>query len=185
MKYLISITFVLAMMTPPVAHGRVFMDQQHALSTAFAPGTTVRRETVFLTDAQLQTARRLSGSDFEDKLVIRYAGVKDGKVIGWAYFDAHRVRTLPETIMVLVTPDGKISRVDILSFNEPMDYLPKERWLEQLDGHSLDDELALDRAIRPISGASLSGRAIVRASRKILAIHHAIEGNRPASQGAR
>ena len=42
-------------------------------------------------------------------------------------------------------------------------------------GRKLDDDLSLNRAIRPISGASLTGRAIVNASRKILAIHNAIK----------
>ncbi|MCM2316780.1 MAG: FMN-binding protein, partial [Thermoanaerobaculia bacterium] len=72
-------------------------------------------------------------------------------------------------------------RIEILSFSEPEDYLPKPRWIDQLDGKKLDDELSLKRAIRPISGATLSGRAIVNASRKVLAIHRVIQA-RPATK---
>ena len=71
--------------------------------------------------------------------------------------------------------EGKIDRVDILSFDEPTDYFPKRRWLDQFLGRKLDDDLSLNRAIRPMSGASLTGRAIVNASRKILSIHNAIK----------
>jgi hypothetical protein len=104
-------------------------------------------------------------------MIVRYAGPG-----GYAYFDTHRVRTLPETIMVVVTPEGRIDRIEILSFDEPPDYLPKQRWMDQFRSRRLDDELSLKRAIRPISGASLSGRAITNASRKILALHRAIGG---------
>jgi Na+-translocating ferredoxin:NAD+ oxidoreductase RnfG subunit len=102
-------------------------------------------------------------------MIVRYAGPG-----GYAYFDTHRVRTLPETVMVVVTSDGKIDRIEILSFDEPPEYLPKERWMDQFDGRRLDDDLSLKRKIRPLSGASLSARAITNASRKVLALHKVI-----------
>lgn len=151
------------------ADGRVFMTQQQALASAFPAGTKVTRQSIFLTPQQLAAAKKESGLDFSDQLVVRYAAPT-----GYAYFDTHRVRTLAETVMVVLTADGKIDRIEILSFDEPPDYLPKRRWIDQFRGRKLDDELSLKRAIRPISGASLSGRAIVNASRKILALHRVI-----------
>jgi hypothetical protein len=157
------------------ASARVLMTQELALTGAFPAGTKITREKFFLTPQQLADARRESGVDFNDQLIIRYAGTRDGKIAGWAYFDSHRVRTLPETVMIVVTPEGKIDRIDILSFDEPTDYFPKRRWLDQLLGRKLDPELSLTGAIRPISGASLTGRAIVNASRKVLALHHVLK----------
>jgi hypothetical protein len=151
------------------------MTQQQALASAFPAGATVTRQTIFLKPVQLDAARKASGVEFKEQMIVRYTGSANGRVVGYAYFDTHLVRTLPETVMVVVTPDGKVDRVDILSFNEPQDYLPKERWMEQFEGRKLDDDLSLKRAIRPISGASLSGRAIVNASRKILALHRVIK----------
>ena len=151
------------------AQARVLMTQEQALASAFPPGTAVKRETFFLKPEQLEAARKESGVDFHDQLIIRYASAA-----GYAYFDSHRVRTLPETVMVVVTPEGKIAKVEILSFDEPTDYFPKRRWLDQLLGRKLDNDLALNGAIRPISGASLTGRAIVNATRKVLALHHVL-----------
>ena len=101
-------------------------------------------------------------------------GVGGSGVIGYAYFDRHPVRTLPETIMAVVRPDGGLDRITILSFDEPEDYLPKQPWLEQFRGHRLDDELAVRRKIRNLTGASLSARAITSACRRILAIHRLV-----------
>jgi hypothetical protein len=165
----------LVLLSSSAADARVLMTQQHALATAFPAGVKVTRQTVFLTLQQVAEAKRESGVDFDDQLVIRYSG-SNGFV---AYFDTHRVRTLPETVMVLVTPDGKVDRIEILSFDEPTDYFPKRRWIDQLLGRKLDPELSLNHAIRPISGASLTGRAIVNASRKVLALHHVIGGAAP------
>lgn len=157
------------------AQARVFLTQPQALASAFPAGTKVTRQSVFLTAEQLAAARKASGVDFSGQLVVRYIGTSGDRVVGYAYFDAHRVRTLPETVMVVLTPDAKVAKIEILSFAEPPDYFPKPRWIDQFRGRKLDDELSLKRAIRPIAGASLTGRAIVNASRKVLALHGVIE----------
>jgi len=151
------------------AQARVLMTQEQALASAF-PNARPARQTFFLKPEQVAAAKKESGVDVPSALVVRYAAAT-----GFAYFDTHRVRTLPETIMVVVAPDGKIDRVEILSFDEPTDYFPKRRWLDQLLHRRLDNELSLNKAIRPISGASLTSRAIVDATRRVLALHHVLE----------
>lgn len=162
------------LMSAPAAGARMLMTQQQALDSAFPKGTTVVRQPLFLSPQQLQQAKKLSGVDFDDELFVRYLGKRGNDVVGYVYFDAHRVRTLPETLMIVVTPDAKVQRIEILSFNEPEDYFPKERWLEQFQGRKLDEDLSLRKKIRPMSGATLTGRAITNASRKVLAIHQVV-----------
>jgi hypothetical protein len=153
-KLLLIVFFGLA------ASARVHETQQQALASL----GSVTRQTFFLTKEQAAAA----GAD--SQLVIRYAAANGA----YAYFDTHRVRTEPETLMVVIDSSGAISRIEILSFNEPTDYFPKRRWLDQFLGRKLDKDLSLKGAIRPISGASLTGAAIVNASRRILAIHQVL-----------
>ena len=153
------------------------MTQQQALAGAFPAGTKVTRQALFLTPEQLKAAKKESGVDFSDRMIVRYAGSNAAGVLhGYAYFDTHRVRTLPETVMVVVRANGTVEKIEILSFDEPPDYFPKQRWVDQFKGRKLDDDLSLKRAIRPMSGASLTGHAIVNASRKVLALHHVLGG---------
>lgn len=152
------------------AQGRTLMTQKQALATAFPPPLTYTRQALFLKAEQIGQVKKESGAETVDPLVVRYAASNGC----FAYFDTHRVRTEPEMVMIVVDASGRVVRVDILTFEEPMDYFPKRRWLEQLNGRKLDHDLALNRAIRPISGASLTGRAILNATRKILAIHNVV-----------
>jgi hypothetical protein len=170
MRKLIALALLLVAVS---STARVLLTQEQALAGVFPGGA--KREKFFLTPQQIATAKGESGVDFDDQLIVRYVG-PDGR---YAYFDTHRVRTMPETVMIVVKADGSIDRIDILSFDEPTDYFPKPRWIDQLRGRKLDRELALDRGIRPISGASLTGRAIVNASRKVLALHHVLAGVTP------
>jgi len=146
------------------------MTQDEAMRAAFGSGRPPERRTAFLSDEQAERVREMTGTAPSTKLVVSYvAGSGPSQVT--AYFDAHLVRTLPETIMVVVDASGKAARVEILSFDEPEDYLPKRKWLDQFDERPLDDQLSLKAGIRAVTGATLSSRAVTDAVRRILAIH--------------
>jgi uncharacterized protein with FMN-binding domain len=84
------------------------------------------------------------------------------------------VRTLNEVLMFVVSPGGRITRVDILEFLEPPEYRASPRWLGQLLGRGLDDALSLKGSVVNLTGATLTSRAIARASRRVLAVHQVI-----------
>ena len=151
--------------------GTVLITVEEALELVF-PGAITNQETLFLSDDQRKLAEKESGSEISSALATRYvAQGKDGAVLGWAYLDTHRVRTLPETLMVVIGADGTVRRVEVVTFREPLEYMPREGWYGQYDGQHLDDDLALKRDIRPVTGATLTARATTEAVRRVLAIH--------------
>jgi hypothetical protein len=153
------------------APAKVFLTQAEALRIAFPEGVTVERRTAFLTDAQQREVQKLARTENPpEALVVYYVGRRDGQPVGTAYFDTHQVRTMPDTILVLVDPAGLVLRVEVLSFLEPEDYLPMPRWYGQFAGRPLDDELSLKRGIHPVAGATLTARATTEAVRRVLAL---------------
>lgn len=152
---------------------KVFLTTEEALKLAF-PDCTVEREMHYLTDAQLEAARKLAEVPVASALAPAYVARKDGKLVGTAYFDTHKVRTQAETLMVVVNPDRSVRRVEVLSFDEPLDYLPKGAWYGQFQGRSLDAELNLKRGLHAVSGASLTARATTEAVRRVLAVHQVL-----------
>jgi hypothetical protein len=157
----------------PAASARVFLSVEEALALAF-PGCEVERRTAYLTAAQLARARELAGLPIESALVHAYAARCGGEPGGTAYFDAHRVRTLPETLMVVVNPEGRVRRLEVLSFTEPPEYLPRAAWYEQFSGQPLSEELSLKRRIHAVTGATLTARATTDAVRRVLALHQVL-----------
>ena len=149
------------------------MTQQQALDLAF-PGCSVTRQTVYLTPAQVERAGQLAGEALESALATAYRATCGGKPGGTAYFDVHRVRTLRDTLMVVVDPQSRIRRLEVLSFDEPPDYIPRRPWYEQFQQRGLDAELRLKRGIRPVTGATLTAQATTAAARRVLAIHRAV-----------
>ena len=160
-----------AVQASALCHAKVYLTQEEALGLAFPPADQVERKTLFLDETQAAAVERESGSKLTGRVFSYYVGRGPKGIEGYAYFDTHRVRTLPETVMVLLDGQGAIRRVEILSFSEPEDYLPKRPWLDQFAGHRLDEELALRRGIHNLAGASLSADSITQACRRILALH--------------
>ena len=166
------------------AAARVFLTVDEALALAF-PQARIERRTVYLTDAQRARAGELAGAEVASAIVHPYVATRDGEVVGTAYFDTHRVRTLPETLMVVVDPQGRPARVEVLSFDEPADYLPRKPWYRQFESHTLDDDLALQRDIRPVAGATLTARATTAAVRRVLALHRVIADGAAGAESAK
>jgi Na+-translocating ferredoxin:NAD+ oxidoreductase RnfG subunit len=152
---------------------KVFLTMDEALELAF-PGCAVESHTVYLTESQLARARELAGVEIAGAMVRPYVARCDGRAAGAAYFDTHRVRTLPETLMIVVGADGTLGRVEMLAFREPEDYIPRDTWYDQFTGERLDSELSLKRGIRGVTGATLTARATTDAVRRVLALDRVI-----------
>jgi len=168
------------------AEARVLMTQDQALQLAFPPPQTVERRTLYLDEAQAARAAREAGAPVEVRVVPYYVGSQEGRVTGYAYFDTHLVRTLPETILVRLRPDGAIAAIDIVAFDEPDEYRTTPRWLQQFQGQGGAGSGDLGTKIRSLSGATLSARAVTEAAKRIVTLHRlyvaAPAGGKPSTR---
>lgn len=160
---------LLALVATPAVAQRLTQDE--ALRLAF-PGAEVERRTAFLTPSQLEAvqARAGRGTAPPPSVVTYYVATKDGGPAGTAYFDAHRVRTLSEVLMIVIAPGGTVRRVEVLRFDEPPDYRPPAGWLALLAGRPLAG-LSLRGGVPPLAGATLTADAVTAATRRALALH--------------
>ncbi len=154
------------------AAARVLISQKDALAVAF-PKTKPERRTAYLTDAQATAVEEAAQSKLESKVWTYYVS---GSTT--AYFESHLVRTMNETVMIVVNSNA-VAFVEILSFSEPDEYLASKRWLGQFPGRKLDDDLALRRGLRGIAGATMTAEAVTRSVRRVLAIHQVLNAKPP------
>ena len=177
-----SVAFLTVLMafTPSPVAGAVSVQSRltvpEALRLAFPEPAEVERRTAFLDEAQLNEARALAGEDVEinQSVVTYYIGWRADGTMGVAYFDSHKVRTMPEVLMIVVSPEARIERVETLKFSEPPEYLASDSWYEQFDGKKLKEDLSLKGSIINMTGATLTSVAVTRAARRVLALHRVI-----------
>ena len=160
---------VLALLPAPASWGEVLMTEKAAIERAF-PGSGAERQTLYLTSDEVAAVERTARSKLPSAVVTAFIARKDGAVTGRAVLDTHIVRTMPETVLTVVEPDGRLRMALVLQFAEPPDYLPREGWLRTFEGRTLDDELWPGRGVRRVTGATLTVQALTEAVRRSLAI---------------
>jgi hypothetical protein len=155
------------------AQARLLLSQKEALALAFPSGVAVERRTAYLSAAEVKQAEKAGRVKIDSRVWVYYVGTSSRGVMGYAYFETHVVRTMTETFMAVLEPDGSLRSVELLAFAEPDDYLPGPRWLAQFKGRSLKDDLLVHRVIRNMTGASLTSQAMADGVRRVLAVHAA------------
>jgi hypothetical protein len=124
-----SLLAFLLLLAAGAGDAKVFLSVDEAVKLAF-PGCEIAKRNAFLTPEQVRRARELSQGEVPSALITYYVATRGGQIAGTAYFDTHRVRTLPETLMVVVDPQGRVGRIEVISFREPEEYMPRGPWYE-------------------------------------------------------
>lgn len=160
----------LLVIAPAIGEAQSGIVSREAALAAVFVGATIASDRVYLTPAQVEQVATLSRDEVQSKIYARYVATRDGVVVGRAYVDTHVVRTKRESLLVALAADGRVRRIDVTAFLEPLDYLAPEPWIRQYTNKLLSDDLAVNRAIRPIAGATLTTRAVNAAVRRVLAL---------------
>lgn len=160
------------------------LTQDEALALAFGDAE-ISRQTAYLDEAQLERARETAGAGVavESGVITYYVAERDGRPIGVAYFDSHRVRTLPEVLMIVISPEGTVARVETVAFREPPEYRAPDRWLELAAERRVANSRAAGE-LPNLGGATLTANAVKQALSRTLALHAVIAPTAPIGQVA-
>ena len=122
---LLAVAPAFASSSPPASSsgtgaGRIFLTVDEALTLAF-PECDIERTTVYLTTAQRKRVEELAGTPLSSGIVHPYVATRKGQLVGTAFVDVHKVRTLRESLFVVVSPQGRVQRLEVLAFAEVPD----------------------------------------------------------------
>lgn len=152
---------------------KIFYSKNEAMALAFGEGAQVETLSLFPDDQQKEAIEKEAKVKLESGMFSFYVGKQLGKILGYAAIETITVRTKPETLMVVLTPEGGLRNVYTLAFHEPPEYQPPETWFNQLNGKTLE-EMDFNKGIQGVVGATLSTRAAVSSVRKVLSIYRAM-----------
>lgn len=150
------------------ALGQLGGKEEAALRSVFPEAERIEAKDVLLTDDMVKRIEGLARARVKERLVTFYTARRGGAVAGYAVIHSHVVRTKRETLTLAFEPDGRIRSITVLSFLEPEEYRPSERWLAQFRGKGERDRLATGQDIATITGATLTARGIAEESRWLL-----------------
>jgi FMN-binding domain len=172
-KRLIIMLLLLAAMP---SYAKIFYSKNEAMIVAFGEVAQIETLSVFPDDKQKGKIETEAKVKLDSGMFTFYVGKQNDKILGYAAIESITVRTKPETLLVVLTAEGELSKIVTLAFHEPPEYQPPERWFEQLYKRQLAD-MDFNKGIQGVSGATLSTRAAVNSVRKVLAIYQTMVKN--------
>jgi hypothetical protein len=152
-----------------VASAAASVRPAEALAQAFPGAEAITPTDVPLTEALTKRIAAAARIQPKDRLVTFYTARKGGQVIGHAVIHSHVVRTKRETFLLAFDATATITRLRIIAFFEPEEYMPPERWLDRFVGRSASGRLQVGDDVDAITGATLSARGITEEIRWLLA----------------
>ena len=176
-RVIFPLSVVITLLINFYAISKVYMTRDEALKIAFPDADKIVKKNIFLNSDQVKEIESLAKTKLESKLYVFYEGKKGDETLGYAVIDTHRLRTMTETVIILINPDGTHRMTEILAFFEPPDYKPEDNWIDLFNGKALNDSLWMGRDIPNITGATITANALMNSIRRVMAVFNvAVKG---------
>ena len=175
-RILILTAFVFFLHGAGDASAKVFLTKDKALELVFPQAEEIEKRHVFLTERQAESIREMARAEVNSRLYTFYIAKSGGKETGYAVIDTHTLRTLTETVMFVINPDGTLRHAEILAFFEPTDYMPGGKWINLFLEKIRMDRMKVGKGVPNITGATISAVSFSQATRRVLAVYRVISG---------
>lgn len=175
-RILILITLLFFLLGEGNASAKVFLTKGKALELVFPEAEEIEKRHVFLAKPQAERVRKMAKAEVDSRLYTFYIARSGGKETGYAVIDTHTLRTLTETVMFVINPDGTLRHAETLAFFEPTDYMPSGKWINLFLEKTRMDRMKVGRGVPNITGATISAVSFSQATRRVLAVYRVTFG---------
>jgi Na+-translocating ferredoxin:NAD+ oxidoreductase subunit G len=164
MKVVFMTAAMLALLLPSVARSEVFHSVKGLLSAQFKQSKQVTFVRVEPDNKQrAQIAKRL-GHALPRATYSFYVAKTEGRVDGYALFDAEIGQHEPIDFATFFDRDGKITRVEVVAYREAYGAdIRKQQFRQQFVGRHAKSGFRAGKDIDIISGATISSKSATRA----------------------
>lgn len=156
----ISLFFLIFLALPLSA--KLLILPAEAMQKNYGPEATISEENLLLTNAQAQKIQQESKTKLSTNIVKVFKATKNSTTLGYGILINEKVRSKNAVVLYIISDESTLKSIEIVAFNEPMEYLPSKKWVLQLS--STGD-------VPNTTGATMSAKNIIDGSKKALAIY--------------
>ncbi|MDP2893479.1 MAG: FMN-binding protein [Sulfurimonas sp.] len=148
------------------------------MSKNFEVGATVTENNILLTQAQAANIEENSKTKLESKIIRVFKVAKNDKILGFGVLVNKKIRSKNGVVLYIISSDSVLKSVEIVAFNEPLEYIPSKKWISQFNDIKSEKIDEASKNIPTITGATLSAKSIIDGSKIAFAIYNEVlKGN--------
>jgi hypothetical protein len=142
------------------------------MKMAFGEDVVVEKKNILLKSAQAQKIQKAAQTKLPSKIVRIYSAKKGSDIVGYGVLISKKIRSKNGVVLYHISKDSKLLSMEVISFNEPLEYVPTKNWTKQFENIDTNHMLYVSKNIPTISGATLSANAITDGSRIAFAVYN-------------
>jgi Na+-translocating ferredoxin:NAD+ oxidoreductase RnfG subunit len=136
-----------------------------AMKASYGEKSEISKKNILLRVEQAKKVSKSAQAKLDSKIFRVFKATKDNKLLGYGILVSRIMRTKNAVVLYMISKDSILTSMEIIAFNEPVEYIPSKTWMKQFENISTDKRLVISKDIPTITGATLSARSIVDGSR--------------------
>jgi len=146
-----------------------------AMKQSYGTESKVSKKNMMLTSAQAKTIQKNAKVKLKSKIFrIFKARKKSGETLGYGILINRKVRSKNAVVLYIISKDSALKSIEIIAFNEPLEYVPSKKWISQFENLPTNRNLRVGKEIPTITGATMSARTITQGSRVAFALYNEV-----------
>jgi electron transport complex protein RnfG len=141
-----------------------------AMKANFGENVEIVKKNILLSNDEAKALTEQAQTKIDTKIYRIFTAKKADVIQGYGILVLHKVRSKNMAVLSIISPDGVLQGIEIIAFNEPMEYIPTSNWIKILENQTLTPRLNLGKDIPTVTGSTLSARAATKAARIALAL---------------
>jgi len=165
--FLILLTLSLLMQL----NAKVLVSPLEAMRENYSVDAIISKKNILLSKKSYRAIQENASVKLTTKIYRIFTAKKDNNILGYGVLINRKVRSKNAVVLYFIA-DDILKGIEIIAFNEPIEYLPTKTWNSQFRDISTTKMLHLSRGIPSISGATLSARSVTDGSRVAFALYN-------------
>ncbi|QFR50008.1 FMN-binding protein [Sulfurimonas lithotrophica] len=150
---------------------KVLTSIDEAMNATFGEDCKISKKTILLKNNEFKKVQKIAKTKIKSKIFQVYFAKKDSKTIGYGVLISKKIRSKNGVVLYMIDVNGTLKEIEIIAFNEPLDYLPSKKWKNEFINTPNSKLLEVGKNIPTITGATLSAKSITNSARVALALY--------------
>lgn len=156
-----------------ILQAQILLSPIESMQENFGSDAIIVKKNILLTNDKFAKVQKNAQLNMDTKIYRTFSAKKGDKILGYGILVSRKVRANNAVILYIIENDT-LKSIDVIAFNEPLEYVPSETWKDQFNNTPTENYLQLNREIPTITGATLSARSITDGSRVAFALYNTL-----------
>lgn len=144
------------------------------MNQSYGAKSKISEDNILLTNIQAKKIQEESNVKLESNIFKVFKAEQNGKIIGYGILINKKIRSKNGVVLYLISTDSVLKGMEVIAFNEPMEYVPSKKWISQFENVKTQTQLNLSKDIPTITGATLSAKSFVDGSKIAFALYNEV-----------